>query len=48
MFEALRCARKGHMFVDSRSKPGTQVCVRCRKRQPFEGLALPQAEPDPG
>ena len=32
------CAWKGHQFVDSRSQPGTQVCVRCRFRKPFEGL----------
>jgi hypothetical protein len=24
--------------VDSRSQPGMQVCVRCRHREPFEGL----------
>ncbi len=40
MFKSLRCFRKGHLFVDSRSMAGTQVCVRCRFRQPFEGLAL--------
>lgn len=39
MFSFARCAWKGHLFVDSRSQPGTQVCVRCRQRQPFEGLA---------
>lgn len=39
MLKTLRCFRKGHWFVDSRSTPGTQVCVRCRHRQPFEGLA---------
>jgi hypothetical protein len=39
MFESLRCAWKGHMFVDSRSQPGTQVCVRCRQRRAFESLA---------
>ena len=37
MFESLKCARKGHMYVDSRSQPGMQTCVRCRLRQPFEG-----------
>ena len=37
MFEGLKCARKGHVFVDSRSQPGMQTCVRCRLRQPFEG-----------
>lgn len=40
MLKSLRCFRKGHLFVDSRSAPGTQVCVRCRHRKPFEGLAL--------
>ena len=40
MFKSLRCFRKGHLFVDSRSTAGTQVCVRCRHRQPFEGLAV--------
>jgi len=39
MFKSLKCAIKGHLFVDSRSQAGTQVCVRCRHRQPFEGLA---------
>lgn len=39
MFKTLKCARKGHLFVDSRSQPGTQVCVRCQHRQRFEGLA---------
>lgn len=39
MFETLRCAWKGHLFVDSRSRPGTQVCLRCHQRRPFEGLA---------
>ena len=38
MFETVRCAWKGHLFVDSRSQPGIQVCVRCRERRPFEGL----------
>lgn len=48
MFEALRCAQKGHVFVDSRSQPGTQVCVRCRLRKPFEGLEPKQApQPSP-
>lgn len=41
MFKSLRCFRKGHLFVDSRSMAGTQVCVRCRHRQPFEGLTVP-------
>jgi hypothetical protein len=39
MFEALRCAWKGHLFVDSRSQPGMQVCVRCRQHKPFECFA---------
>ena len=43
MFKSLKCFRKGHLFVDSRSVPGTEVCVRCRLRQPFEGLAIPGA-----
>ena len=38
MLETLRCRVKGHIFVDSRSQAGTQVCIRCRHRQPFEGL----------
>lgn len=38
MFERLRCQLKGgHLFVDSRSQPGMQTCVRCRLRIPFEG-----------
>jgi len=38
MFETLRCRLKGgHLFVDSRSHPGMQTCVRCRMRKPFEG-----------
>ena len=41
MLKSLKCFRKGHLFVDSRSSPGTQVCVRCRLRKPFEGLAIP-------
>ncbi len=41
MFKALKCALKGHLFVDSRSQPGTEVCVRCQRRQPFEGLQIP-------
>ncbi len=39
MFESIRCRLKGHLYVDSKSTPGTQVCVRCRHRMPFEGLA---------
>lgn len=30
------------MFVDSRSQPGTQVCVRCHMRRQFEGLTEEQ------
>lgn len=45
MFKALKCARKGHLFVDSRSQPGTQVCVRCQRRQIFEGLS-PASRPN--
>lgn len=41
MFKTLKCRVKGHLYVDSRSQPGTQVCVRCRKRQPFEGIQPP-------
>lgn len=39
---------KGHMFVDSRSQPGTQVCVRCRQRRPFERLAPRPPLDEPG
>lgn len=39
MLETFRCRVKGHVFVDSRSQPGMQVCVRCRHREPFEGLS---------
>ena len=45
MFEALKCRLNGHLFVDSRSQPGVQVCVRCRHRQAFEGLRA--ASPTP-
>lgn len=38
MLNTLRCSLKGHIFVDSRSQPGMQTCVRCRTRQPFESL----------
>jgi hypothetical protein len=41
MLESLKCRMKGHVFVDSRSQPGTRVCVRCRLRKPFEGLTPP-------
>ncbi len=48
MFEPLRCRLKGHVFVDSRSQPGMQTCVRCRHRQPFETNHTPtSAEPTP-
>lgn len=46
IFEALRCAQKGHVFVDSRSERGMQVCVRCRLRKPFEGLQPPPRSPE--
>lgn len=46
MFEGLRCKRKGHLFVDSRSTPGTMVCVRCRHRQGFDGAAVTQEKTD--
>ncbi|WP_374515734.1 hypothetical protein [Brevundimonas sp.] len=51
MFETLRCQLKGgHLFVDSRSHPGMQTCVRCRMRKPFEGSAPGRAaaDEDPG
>lgn len=41
MFKSLSCRLKGHLYVDSRSQPGTRVCVRCKHRQLFEGLARP-------
>ena len=41
MFKAIRCRLKGHIFTDSHSEPGVQVCLRCRERQPFEGLVEP-------
>ena len=44
MFKSLKCLMKGHLYVDSRSEPGTRVCVRCRDRRPFEGLVPPKAE----
>lgn len=48
MFKSLTCNLKGHLYVDSRSQPGTRVCVRCRHRLPFEGLPLrPVAETRP-
>jgi hypothetical protein len=47
VFEKLRCARKGHLFVDSRSQPGMQVCVRCHLRKPFEGMTEPRPSKPP-
>jgi hypothetical protein len=44
MFASLRCRLKGHLFVDSKSMPGTRVCVRCRRRLPFEGLSQTPSE----
>jgi hypothetical protein len=38
MFRTVQCRLKGHVYVDSRSQPGTRVCVRCQDRRPFEGL----------
>jgi hypothetical protein len=38
MFRSMQCRLKGHVYVDSRSQPGTRVCVRCQDRRPFEGL----------
>ena len=46
MFKTIRCLAKGHLFVDSRSTPGTQVCVRCRLRKPFEVLDPQASEGD--
>lgn len=48
MLKSLKCLLKGHLFVDSRSQPGTQVCVRCRHRLPFEGLDRQPPAPGPG
>ena len=45
MFKSLKCLTKGHLYVDSRSEAGTKVCVRCRDRQPFEGLTPPKKPP---
>ncbi len=46
MLKTLRCKLKGHIFVDSRTLPGMQTCVRCRTRVPFETLmaTLPTVE----
>ena len=41
MLKSLKCLFKGHLYIDSRSQPGTQICVRCRDRKPFEGLIRP-------
>ena len=38
MLKSMKCLLKGHVYVDSRSQPGTRVCVRCKDRKPFEGL----------
>lgn len=46
MLKSLKCLLKGHAYVDSRSHPGTRVCVRCRHRKPFEGLTPPSTEAD--
>jgi len=46
MFETLRCVRKGHIFVDSRSQPGTVVCARCGKRRAPEGMTTPRNPAD--
>lgn len=43
MLKSLKCLLKGHVYVDSRSQPGTRVCVRCKDRQPFEGLIPPSS-----
>lgn len=43
MLKSMKCLLKGHVYVDSRSQPGTRVCVRCKDRKPFEGLT-----PEPG
>lgn len=46
MFKSLKCRLSGHIFVDSRSQPGVQVCVRCRHRQAFESLQAKVASPE--
>ena len=46
MFSSIKCRLKGHLYVDSRSQPGTRVCVRCKDRQPFEGLVQPSRSDD--
>lgn len=44
MLKSMKCLMKGHAFVDSRSQPGTRVCVRCRARKNFEGLSSPSGD----
>jgi hypothetical protein len=44
MLKSMKCLLKGHLFVDSRSQPGTQVCVRCKFRKPFESLMPPAGD----
>ena len=46
MLKSMKCRLKGHVYVDSRSQPGTRVCVRCQDRQPFEGLREPSGNGD--
>ncbi len=46
MLKSMKCLLKGHAYVDSRSQPGTQVCVRCRARKSFEGFAPPAGDDD--
>jgi len=49
LLKSLKCRWRGHLYVDSRSQPGTKACVRCRHHVPFEGLTLATAtEPRPG
>lgn len=47
MLKSMKCRLKGHVYVDSRSQPGTRVCVRCQDRQPFEGLRESSGNGDP-
>ena len=46
MFRSMQCRLKGHVYVDSRSQPGTRVCVRCQDRRPFEGLRETSGDAD--
>jgi hypothetical protein len=46
MFQSMQCRLKGHVYVDSRSQPGTRVCVRCQDRRPFEGLRETSGDAD--